>query len=105
LSSTSLSAAEATGTELSDMVVSMLCASLEGVAAEPDATARLRRLMVAGRILKGTDGVIRSAAKSLVTDLGFEELLTEISAGMDDQTGDANKCKILARELVQVLNL
>jgi hypothetical protein len=90
--------------ELSDMVVSMLCACLEGVATELDATARLRRLMVAGRIVKGTDGVISGAAKSLVKDLGFEELLTEIAAG-SDQTGDAHKCTKLARELVQVLNL
>jgi hypothetical protein len=103
-STSTSSAAEADGTELSDMVVSMLCVCLEGVATEPDATARLRRLMVAGRILKGTDGSSRSAAKSLVKDLGFEELLTEIAGGMD-QTGDAQKCKTLARELVQVLNL
>jgi hypothetical protein len=102
--SSSSSAAEADGTELSDMLVSMLCACLEGVATEPDATARLRRLMVAGRILKGTNGCIRGAAKSLVTDLGFEELLTEIAAS-SDQTGDAYKCKTLARELVQVLNV
>jgi hypothetical protein len=99
-------AAQADGTELSDMVVSMLCACLEGVVTEPDATARLRRLMVAGRILKGgsTNGSIRGAAKSLVKDLGFEELVTEIAAGSMDQTGDALKCKTLARELVQVLN-
>jgi hypothetical protein len=103
-SSSTTTAAEADGTELSDMVVSMLCACLEGVATEPDATARLRRLMVAGRVLKGTNGVIRGAAKSLVTDLGFEELLKEIAAG-SDETGDAHKCKTLARELVQELNV
>jgi hypothetical protein len=101
---TTSTAAEADGTELSDMVVSMLCACLEGVATESDATARLRRLMVAGRILKGPDGVIRSAANTLVKDLGFEELLSEIAAGMDE-TGDAHKGKLLAREMVQVLNL
>jgi hypothetical protein len=93
-----------TTTELSDMVVSMLCACLEGVPTEPDATARLRRLMVVGRILKDTNGSIRGAAKSLVTDLGFEELLVEIAAGMVDQTGDAHKCKRLAQELLQILD-
>jgi hypothetical protein len=103
-SSSTSTVGEADGTELSDMVVSMLCACLEGVATEPDATARLRRLMVAGRILKSTNGSISGAAKSLVTDLGFGELLTDIAAGTD-QTGDAHKCKTLARELVQVLNI
>jgi hypothetical protein len=53
--------------------------------------------------MKGTNGSIRGAAKSLVKDLGFEELLAEIAAG-SDQTGDAHKCKTLARELVQILN-
>lgn len=101
----SSTAAVAHGAELSDMLVSMLCACLEGVTTEADATARLRRLMVAGRIFKGTNGSIRGAAKSLVTDLGFQELLTDESiANVGEQTGDAHKCKILARELVQILN-
>lgn len=103
LSQSTSTAAQADGTELSDMVVSMLCACLEGVATEPDATARLRRIMVAGRILKGTNGSLSGAAKSLVKDLDFEDLLTEIAAGTD-QNGDGQKCKTLARELIQILN-
>lgn len=90
---------------ISDTCVSMLCAVMEGVALEPDATAKLRRLMVVGRLLKdATDGHINAAAKSLVADLGFDEALVQVAFGKGQPTGDAEQCRKLAKELVQIVN-
>jgi hypothetical protein len=101
----STSAASESANELSDGLVSMLCACLEGVATEPDPTVKLRRLVVAGRILKSPTGCINGAAKCLVTDLGFQEALDQV-AGDSTQpaAGDASQCQKLARELVIILN-
>jgi len=90
--------------DLTDLLVSLLCSSLEGVDTEPDPTCRLRRLAIIGRILKpAKQGCgIRTSAKGLVKELGFTEQLEHVSnaSGTGD---DAEKCRKLATELLQLL--
>lgn len=93
--------------ELTDDRVSLLCASLESIAEEPDDTTRLRRLLVAGRILvpkQAKDWVVLSA-KSLMLDLGFLEAIQELHTGASasSTTEDAKKCKALAGEVQALL--
>jgi PPPDE putative peptidase domain len=91
--------------ELPDTTVSMLCAALEGIVEERDATTRLRRLMVVGRILKPLHkscSSIDQTAKSLVVDLGFTDAFRVLSFP-SVSTGDAGKCQRLASEMLQLL--
>ena len=87
--------------ELPDVLVSILCATMESIGEEVDATTRLRRLLVAARILVPKK-TVHAAAKSLMQDLGFiQELVhSKASSGNAD---DAKKCQSLAREVVTLL--
>jgi hypothetical protein len=104
------------------IMVSILCATLESLSDEVDATTRLRRLVVAGRLVfvlantkDGNDDDDHVAvgcnetAKALVRDLGFVEGLHEIIANHNNHNnngGDttiAKECQSLAAELVYKL--
>jgi len=90
--------------KLSDDRVSLLCASLESIVEEPDATTRLRRLLVAARILvpkNSRDWVVLNA-KSLMQDLGFPEAIKELQTKAVTG-GDAQKCQGLAAEVLGLL--
>ena len=89
--------------ELADLQVSMLCASLEGLADEPDATARLRRLMIVGRILKPLSSTsVNPLAQSLIQDLGLVDVLRQVSAS--GSGGADNKCRQLASEVMRLID-
>ena len=101
---------DGTEDELSDVAVSLLCSSLESLASEVDATTRLRRLMVVGRIVKpykpNGSGTVHGPAKNLVNDLGFVdslESLTSASAATTGNADDGKRCKELAGELICIL--
>lgn len=91
-------------TDLSDVLVSIICSSLEGIGLETDHTVRLRRLMAMGCILKppGAGGVNVQAAM-LMKDLGFEEMLREASTSTM-KGKDAESCRKLSEELLQLLS-
>jgi hypothetical protein len=89
--------------ELPDLVVSMLCGCLDGVSLETNVTTKMRRLLVAARIVKPC-GSVNASAKSLVMDLGFGDALHELAASSTTKgTGDANKFQKLATEFIAIL--
>ena len=92
--------------ELSDTVVTLLCGMIEGIDEESNSTARLRRLLIVGKILKPNHGQnIDIAAKSLANDLGFVEVIASLrssnSAGEDN---DAKTAKGVATEICLLLS-
>ena len=92
--------------ELSDTVVTLLCGMIEGIDEESNSTARLRRLLIVGKTLKPNHGQnIDVAAKSLVNDLGFVEVIASLrssnSAGEDN---DAKTAKGVATEICLLLS-
>ena len=92
--------------ELSDTVVTLLCGMIEGIDEESNSTARLRRLLIVGKILKPNHGQnIDVAAKSLANDLGFVEVIASLrssnSAGEDN---DAKTAKGVATEICLLLS-
>lgn len=87
--------------ELPDLVVSMFCGCLDGLSLETDATTRMRRLLVAARIVKPSE-CVNALAKSLANDLGFADALHELAAS-NKATGDADKVQKLATELIAIL--
>jgi hypothetical protein len=92
--------------ELPDLVVSMLCGCLDGLSLETDATTKMRRLLVAARIVKPCESV-NPSAKSLVIDLGFSDALHELAAAASTNkgTGDAEKVQKLATEFSALLEI
>ena len=110
-----ISSATAEGDEeLSDTIVSLLCSSLDSIALEPDATTRLRRVMVAARILqpvsasKSSDSSpsLNGPAKVLMQELGFADALQEVVSEKSKTTGnakDGETCRTLAKEVVGLL--
>lgn len=90
-----------TPNELDDATVSLLCAMLESIDNESDATTQLRRLLVVGRILQQHPH--KAAAKNLIRDLGFVETLQVIimtaSSSTQQQAGPS-----VAAELVGLVN-
>ena len=78
--------------ELSDAVVTLLCGMIEGIDEETNATARLRRLLIVGKILRPNHGKIDASAKTLVNDLGFTECIASLRSSND--TGNDNDGKI-----------
>jgi hypothetical protein len=88
-----------------DQAISLLCASLDGIDTETDATTRLRRLLVAGRILRPVNCSTNEEIKLLVVELGFVEVLRELALRSDEYTGsnDASRCRLLANELIAIL--
>jgi hypothetical protein len=96
-----------------DIMVSILCSSLESLVEEADATTRLRRLVVGGRVVFGVgaddddddQSSTNEAAKALVQDLGFVEVLQELANASSSSSGallsgDTKECQQLAAELV-----
>jgi len=89
--------------ELHDVLVSLLCACLDGLSSETDDTCKLRRLVIAAKIVKPGDSV-NAAAKSLVNDLGFTDALHEIAAGSkSNASGDAAKVQLVTTEFIRIL--
>lgn len=102
------------GDELSDTIVSLLCSSLDSIALEPDATTRLRRVMVAARILQPVSVVnssdsarsLNGPSKMLMQELGFADSLQELVSENPKTTGntkDGETCRALAKEMVGLL--
>ena len=89
-------------TELSDAVVTLICGMIEGIEDETNSTARLRRLLIVGKILKPGHGKIDAAAKSLVNDLGFDDSLRNVDATGEDN--DAKVAKDVAAEVCLLLS-
>jgi hypothetical protein len=92
--------------ELSDVFVSILCATMEDIGGESDATAQLRRVLVGARILV-PEKTVHPAAKTLMQDLGFQESLEELlssSKAMTGNAGDATKGRALAQEVCSLLH-
>ncbi|KAL7570032.1 hypothetical protein ACA910_017073 [Epithemia clementina (nom. ined.)] len=94
---------------LSDTQVSMLCAALEDLASETDATVQLRRLMMAGRILlplngHGSDDASTNSAIELARNLGLQESLQPLLSDSKPTTGDADTSRRLALELHGLLH-
>merc|ERR1712137_656246 len=93
--------------ELTDVQVSLLCGSLESITEETDATTKLRRLLVAARILLPKDSKNQDTkVRALMQDLGFPEVIQDLGAGSTATTGDtkdALKCRELAGEMSELL--
>lgn len=90
-----------TNGEVSDAEVTMLCSSLECIAEEPDTSVQLRRLMIAGRLIK-PGATVKSMNVSLVQDLGLVDAIKTISLKSPQSERD-NQNKELASELLQLL--
>jgi len=87
-----------------DVMISILCSSLENVMTETDATTRLRQLALCGRLVFPTHRNVNDMAKCLVQDLGFVDSLQEIanqdiSSCESSSKEDAKQCQELAVEL------
>lgn len=93
--------------EVTDINVSLLCGSLESIVEETDATAQLRRLLVAARILVPKDAKVQDGdVKTLMEDLGFPDIIRDLQESSDTMIGnaeDAIKCKKLAGEMLELL--
>jgi desumoylating isopeptidase 1 len=85
---------------ISDQMVSLLCASMEGLEAETDSTTRLRRILVAGRILRPVECNTNETVQSLLTELGFLDTLHNLA---EKNSGD-KESRSLAKELLSLLN-
>lgn len=81
------------GGELSDLVVQMVCGSMEGLGEDGDQTSVLRRLLCAGRLVRGGKGEVAA----LVRSLGLDEVLREVG-----RSGGAQVLE-LARELLSLV--
>lgn len=62
--------ANAAEDELPDVVVQLLCGTLEGAGEDSDATSAFRRLLCAGRLIKAHGAM----ASGLVASLRFDEV-------------------------------
>ena len=100
-----------------DTRVSVLCSCLENLSEETDDTTRVRRLVTGGRIVFPDSSTINEIAKTLVQDLGFVEVMTELATVAIPATttntntnnkdnnidSDGKKCQQLAAELIHKL--
>ena len=93
-----------TNAELSDAVVTLLCGMIEGMDEETNATARLRRLLIIGKILKPKHGKIDASAKSLVSDLGFADCIASPSANGTGKDNDEKIATDVAAEVCLLLS-
>lgn len=91
--------------ELSDAVVTLLCGMIEGFDEETNATARLRRLLIVGKILKPNHGKIDASAKSLVNDLGFADCIASLrNANGTEKDNDEKIATDVAAEVCLLLS-
>lgn len=65
--------------ELEDIVVSLICGTLESITNEVDATIKIRRLLVLGKIISKQSGT-NDAAKRLVVDLGYGDVILSLKS-------------------------
>jgi hypothetical protein len=86
---------------LPDAIVGLLCASLESLEDETDATTKLRRLLIAAKLIKGQNRV-HPAAKNLVNDLGFSDVIAAMASEIPTTPLD-KKVTLLAREVQQMI--
>mmetsp|Transcript_34527 Transcript_34527/g.75566 ORF Transcript_34527/g.75566 Transcript_34527/m.75566 type:complete len:507 (-) Transcript_34527:1295-2815(-) len=93
--------------ELPDTSVTLLCSMLEGLDEETNPTARLRRLLIAAKILKPSNGKssqVDEAAKGLVADLGFADAIAHLRDVTIGEGGDARMTNDLAAEVCLILS-
>lgn len=85
---------------LSDILVSLLCGSLDSLSGETDGTTKLRRLLVAGKVMVSSE-----AAKTLAKDLGFVDALGDFASDKGvAKEGDAAKFRELVMEMQRLLS-
>ena len=80
---------------------------LEGLDEETNPTARLRRLLIAAKILKpshGKSSQVDEAAKGLVADLGFVDTIAHLRDVNIGGGGDAPMTNDLAAEVCLILS-
>lgn len=93
-----------------DVMVSILCSSLENVTTEKDPTTQLRQLVICGRLVFPLHQDANEVAKALVHDLGFVDMLQEVVRQSDASSSDASsddttkQCHNLATELANKLS-
>mmetsp|Transcript_8080 Transcript_8080/g.11547 ORF Transcript_8080/g.11547 Transcript_8080/m.11547 type:complete len:279 (+) Transcript_8080:251-1087(+) len=106
--------------DIPDIVVMVLCRTLEGLVEEKNPTAKLRRLMVVGKLLfshreddtgeQKTKVAVNQRTKDLIMELGFDESIHELSRknsiSFDDNNSiaDAKKIQELALEIKSLLS-
>eukprot|EP00566_Odontella_aurita_P014427 CAMPEP_0113537254 /NCGR_PEP_ID=MMETSP0015_2-20120614/6727_1 /TAXON_ID=2838 /ORGANISM="Odontella" /LENGTH=527 /DNA_ID=CAMNT_0000436735 /DNA_START=51 /DNA_END=1634 /DNA_ORIENTATION=+ /assembly_acc=CAM_ASM_000160 len=91
--------------EVGDLFVTLLCGALEGVVDEVDPTVKLRRLLMAGKVLRsGSGGAVNGAAKTLVFDLGFVDSICSLKEGPVDGSLDERNVAKVAKELTELLS-
>lgn len=100
---------------LPDWMVSLLCATLEGIQEEPHATVQLRRLLIARNLLVPSEAnaaATVTAAQQLIHDLGFVDALQNVvrsisssSAAFNSNhnTSDTETSHKVATEILQIL--
>jgi hypothetical protein len=93
---------------LPDSIVGLICASLESLEDETDATTKLRRLLIAAKLIKTYDSSskgqnrVHQSAKNLVNDLGFSDVITTIATEIPT-TPLNKKVTQLAKEVQQMI--
>jgi hypothetical protein len=88
--------------EITDMTVSLLCGMLDGIIDENDDTARFRKLLVVGKILKVGTNTVNESAKQLVKDLEFVDAIVSLR-DTDPSSGIGHKVKDLAEDICTLL--
>jgi len=97
--------------DISDVIVLLLCGSLEGIEDEVDGTVQLRRLLVASKLIFscGNDDDDNASVKALAIDLGFCDVLESLRQQQqqqqqgEEETEDMKKAKQLASEIQSIL--
>ena len=84
------------------MTVSLLCGMLDGIIDENDDTARFRKLLVVGKILKVGTNTLNESAKQLVKDLEFVDAIVSLR-DTDPSSGIGHKVKDLAEDICTLL--
>lgn len=87
--------------DVSDQLLSLVCASMEGLDAELDSATKLRRMLVASRILRPVKGSTNGTIRSLMIELGYSDNLQQNL--VDTKNADL-QCLSLAQEIISLLN-
>ncbi len=84
---------------LSDVVVQMVCGTLEGLREDKDMTSVFRRLLCAGRMVKKGG----REAEGLMVSLGFDEVLKEVGREGGKEGRGVKQVQDLAREILEMV--
>lgn len=105
---TTISTEFSSGEYVSDTGVTLLCGMLEGLDEETNPTAQLRRLLIVAKLLKPINDNMQShvdqAARGLVVDLGFVDVIASLRDSNIGEGGDSQKTRDLAAEVCLILS-